>query len=131
VKPAWKGASEKQLIYAGYIATLAVIAAGIAISLYTDAIAAIWNPINFALGATLLAPALFAPYWWRISGSAYCASGAATLPVAICIHVFTDWHAVVYDSRDSLYKCLYNPSIIDLAVTSTPPEKRNPADTNL
>lgn len=34
---------------------------------------------------------------------------------------------VVYDEEDELYKCWYNPFIIDERVTSTPKEKRNPA----
>ena len=33
---------------------------------------------------------------------------------------------VIYDEEDKLYKCWYNPFIIDEWVTSTPPEKRNP-----
>ena len=33
---------------------------------------------------------------------------------------------VIYDEEEKLYKCWYNPFIIDERVTSTPPEKRNP-----
>lgn len=33
---------------------------------------------------------------------------------------------VIYDVEDKLYKCWYNPFIIDERVTDTPPEKRNP-----
>ena len=33
---------------------------------------------------------------------------------------------VIYDVEDKLYKCWYNPFIIDERVTHTPPEKRHP-----
>lgn len=33
---------------------------------------------------------------------------------------------VIYDLEDKLYKCWYNPFIIDERVTHTPPEKRHP-----
>ena len=33
---------------------------------------------------------------------------------------------VIYDSEDKLYKCWYNPFIIDERVTHTPAEKRHP-----
>ena len=37
---------------------------------------------------------------------------------------------VIYDESDELYKCWYNPFIIDERVTSTPPEKQNPTVLN-
>ena len=33
---------------------------------------------------------------------------------------------VIYDAEDRLYKCWYNPFIVDNRVTHTPPEKRHP-----
>lgn len=33
---------------------------------------------------------------------------------------------VIYDAEDRLYKCWYNPFIVDKRVTHTPPEKRHP-----
>lgn len=33
---------------------------------------------------------------------------------------------VIYDFKDRLYKCWYNPFIVDERVTHTPPEKRHP-----
>ena len=96
VKPVWKDASEKALMRISYISTLGVVILGILISLVTERIAAIWNPINFALGSALLVPALLAPYWWRIGGWAVCASGACTLPAAFYIKFFTDWRELQY-----------------------------------
>ena len=37
---------------------------------------------------------------------------------------------VIYDLEDKLYKCWYNPFIIDERVTHTPPEKRHPDSCN-
>ncbi len=96
VKPVWKTASSKALVNLSYVATLVVVALGILISFYTENIAAIWNPINFALGAALIAPALLSAYWWRMSGWAVCMSGACTLPVAFYIKFFTDWRELQY-----------------------------------
>jgi len=96
VKPLWKTASPKNLVHVSYASTAAIVGLGIVISMYTDSIAAIWNPINFALGAALLAPGVLACYWWRVSGWAFCASGACTLPAAFYIKLFTDWRELQY-----------------------------------
>ena len=109
VKPIWKGATQRGLMAVSYAATLALVGAGILISRQTETIASIWNPINFALGAALIAPGLLAPYWWRIGGWAYCISGACTIPVAFYIYFFTDWGKLQYFpflSAVSLVSCL-------------------------
>jgi solute:Na+ symporter, SSS family len=96
IKPVWKTASPKALMRSSYVATIAVVLLGIVISLRTERIAEIWNPINFALGASLLAPKVLASYWWRIGGWAFCTSGACTLTVAFYVKVFTDWRELQY-----------------------------------
>ncbi len=96
VKPLWKGISPKTLMWVSYISTLIVVALGIIISMHTESIAAIWNPINFAIGSALIIPGLVAPYWWRIGGWAYCFSGACTLPIAFYIYLFTDLRELQY-----------------------------------
>ena len=96
VKPVWKTASPKALVRVSYASTLGIVALGIVISLHTERIAGIWNPINFALGAALLAPGLLAAYWWRLGGWACCMSGLCTLPVAFYVKVFTDWRELQY-----------------------------------
>ncbi len=109
VKPIWKRATPKALMLVSYGATLGVVALGILISLQTESIKAIWEPINFALGATLLAPGLLAPYWWRIGGWAHCVSGACTLPVAFYINRYTEMRELQYFpllAGLSLFSCL-------------------------
>lgn len=96
VKPVWKSATERQLMLVSYAATLGVVMMGIIISLRTDRIAEIWNPINFALGTALLAPGIMASYWWRISGWAVCISCACTLPVALFVYMYTDLRELQY-----------------------------------
>ncbi|GMV90325.1 MAG: sodium:solute symporter [Candidatus Hydrogenedentota bacterium] len=96
VKPVWKTATPRALVRTGYVATAVVVLLGILISMYTDSIAKIWNPINFALGAALIAPGLLAAYWWRIGGWAVVLSGACTLPAALYVKVFTDWRELQY-----------------------------------
>ncbi|HDL19620.1 MAG TPA: hypothetical protein ENH29_11250 [Bacteroidetes bacterium] len=96
VKPVWKKTSSKQLMWVSYISTFSIVLLGIIISLNTKQIRDIWNPINFALGAALLAPALLAPYWWRVDGWTHCISGLITLFAAIWVYFFTDWHELQY-----------------------------------
>ncbi len=96
VKPLWKKATPKQLMKVSYLSTLGIIILGIIISLRTEQIRDIWNPINFALGSALLAPGLLAPYWWRISGWTHCVSGLITLAAAFWVNQFTDWREVQY-----------------------------------
>jgi Na+/proline symporter len=109
VKPIWTGATQRGLMIVSYAATLGLVVTGILISLATETIASIWNPINFALGAALIAPGLLAPYWWRINGWAHCVSGAITIPVAFYIYFFTEWDKLQYFpflSGVSLVSCL-------------------------
>ena len=60
VKPFWKNATNKTLIYVSYGATL-----GILVSFHTENIKDIWITINFALGSMFFVPVLLAPYWRR------------------------------------------------------------------
>lgn len=96
VKPVWKKASPKNLVFVSYASTLVIVILGIFISLRTEQIRDIWNPINFAFSAALIAPALLAPYWWRIGGWTHCFSGLITLIAAFCVYWFTDWNALRY-----------------------------------
>lgn len=96
IKPIWKQATPKQLMRLSYFSTFMIVVLGIIISLRTEQIRDIWNPINFALGSALIIPALLAPYWWRIGGWTHCASGILTLIAAVGIYFFTDWNELRY-----------------------------------
>jgi len=96
VKPHWKKATTKNLMFVSYASTAIIVIAGIIISLRTEQIRDIWNPINFALVSALLAPGVLAPYWWRIGGWAYCLSGLLTLFAAFYVKLFTELREAQY-----------------------------------
>jgi SSS family solute:Na+ symporter len=109
IKPVWKKATPKKLMIMSYFSTFMILVFGIVISLQTEQIRDIWNPINFALGSSLIVPALLAPYWWRIGGWTHCASGILTLIAAFVVYFFTDWNELRYFpvlSGISLVSCL-------------------------
>jgi solute:Na+ symporter, SSS family len=96
VKPIWKKATSKQLMIVSYASTFMVLVLGIIVSLRTEQIRDLWNPINFALLSSLIVPGLVAPYWWRIGGWSHCLSGLNTLIAAVWVYYFTDWNELRY-----------------------------------
>ena len=112
VKPIWKEATTRQLMWVSYLSTFALVIAGILISFRTESIANIWNPINFALLSAVLAPTLLAAYWWRINGWAYCASAVVTLPVAFAIKVYTEMRELQY------FPILFSTSLVTAVAVS-------------
>lgn len=96
VKPLWKKATPKNLMFVSYFSTATLVFLGIIISLRTEQIRDIWNPINFALVTSLLAPGLLAPYWWRIGGLTHCLSGLVTLLAAFYVNLFTNMRELQY-----------------------------------
>lgn len=109
IKPVWKNATPKTLMGMSYFSTFMILVLGIIISLRTEQIRDIWNPINFALGSALIVPGLLAPYWWRIGGWTHCASGIVTLTAAFGVYFFTDWNELRYFpvlAGTSLISCL-------------------------
>ena len=96
VKPIWKKATSKQLMIVSYTSTVLILILGIIISLRTEQIRDLWNPINFALLSSLIVPGLVAPYWWRIGGWSHCLSGLITLLAAIWVYYFTEWNELRY-----------------------------------
>jgi solute:Na+ symporter, SSS family len=122
VKPYWKNATDKGLIYVSYAATLGLVILGILVSFITDNIHDIWIPLQFALGSMLLAPLMLAPYWWRIGGWAHVVSGLCTFPVAIWISLTTDMSELQYFpilAGVSLVSCLIASYLFPAAPTET------------
>ena len=81
------GAGEKQLVRAGYVATVSVVVVGTAIGLRADSIRQVWDWLMLALGAAFLVPNVLRWYWWRLNGTGYAAgtlSGmAGALPLLV------------------------------------------------
>jgi solute:Na+ symporter, SSS family len=112
VKPLWKKATAKNLMVVSYLSTSIIIILGIFISLQTEQIRDIWNPINFALVTSLLAPGLLAPYWWRIGGWTHCLSGLITMIAALYVNLFTNMRELQY------FPLLAGISIFSTIITS-------------
>jgi solute:Na+ symporter, SSS family len=122
VKPFWKNATDKALIYVSYGATLGIVALGILVSFQSESINDIFIPMNFVVGTMLIVPTLLAPYWWRIGGWAYCVSGLFTIPFAIWINQFTDLSELQYFpilTGVSLISCLVASYLLPAAPTET------------
>jgi solute:Na+ symporter, SSS family len=64
-------AETRELIYAGYAASILVVAVGIAIGLGQTTIAGIWRWIMLAYGSVALIPNVLRWYWWRFNGWGY------------------------------------------------------------
>jgi len=64
-------AARREVIYAGYAASVLVVVIGILIGLGQKTIAGIWGWIMMAYGAVALIPNLLRWYWWRFNGWGY------------------------------------------------------------
>jgi Na+/proline symporter len=67
------GAGEKELVRAGYGATLFLVLLGLLIGLQARSIHQIWNWMMMALGAGVVLPNVLRWYWWRLNGWGYSA----------------------------------------------------------
>lgn len=74
---------EKHLVRASYVATIAIVAAGILIGLYASSIRQVWDWIMMALGAAFVIPNVLRWYWWRFNGTGYAAGTLAGLAGAM------------------------------------------------
>jgi SSS family solute:Na+ symporter len=88
IKDVWqplfgKTSDEKTLVRISYLATAAVVAAGMVVGWFADSIASIWGWIMMALGGAVIVPNLLRWYWWRINGWGYAAGMAAGILLSI------------------------------------------------
>ncbi len=74
---------SRQLVWAGYVATLAVVAVGTLIGLYVKSVGEIFNWIMMVLGAAFVIPNVLRWYWWRLNGWGYAVGTFVGLAVAI------------------------------------------------
>ncbi|MBN2448140.1 MAG: sodium:solute symporter [Phycisphaerae bacterium] len=72
-----KTASERELVWVGYVSTIAFVVAGLLLASQYTQINDIWGWINMGLGAGLILPNFMRWYWWRFNGYGF-AAGAAT-----------------------------------------------------
>jgi len=76
-------AGEKELIRSSYAATVAIVAAGIAVGYQAKSIAQIWNWMMMTLGAGVIVPNVLKWYWWRMNGWGYAAGTLGGILLAL------------------------------------------------
>jgi Na+/proline symporter len=76
-------ASQRELIYASYAASVLLIVAGILISQQAQSINAMFTWIMATLGAGVLLPNVLRWYWWRLNGWGYFAGTAAGMALSL------------------------------------------------
>ena len=77
------GASARHLVRAGYVATLLIVLAGMAIGWQVESIGRIFSWIMMVLGAAFAIPNVLRWYWWRVNGWGYAAGTLVGLAGAI------------------------------------------------
>jgi SSS family solute:Na+ symporter len=89
-------AGRRELIYAGYIASVLVVVIGMAIGLGQKTIAGIWRWIMMAYGAVALIPNVLRWYWWRFNGWGYTAGTIGGIVVLfILTFCFPHWRETI------------------------------------
>ena len=81
-------ADDRHLVRAGYVATVLIVLAGIAIGFQATSIKQIWNWLMMALGAGVVVPNVLRWYWWRVNGWGYAAGtlgGIVLSLVPLCV----------------------------------------------
>jgi len=81
-------AANRELAYAGYLASVLIVAAGIFIGFHAESIAAIWNWLQMVLGAGFLVPGVLRWYWWRYNAWGVVASLASGMVLCFAMTVF-------------------------------------------
>ena len=121
-QPLFRGrAKESTLILASYVATLALVAAGVLIGCRADSIAQVWNWAMMALTAGVIVPCVLRWYWWRLNGWGFAmgvlAGTALSIALPQAIPDLPDYHLFFLTTAGSLVACV-------AAALATPPTDR-------
>ena len=84
-QPLTRQDDQRQLVRASYVATVAVVAAGIAIGFQADSIRAVWDWIMMAIGGAFVVPNVLRWYWWRFNGTGYAIGTLVGLVAALIV----------------------------------------------
>ena len=76
-------ASQKSLIYAGYVSSALLIVAGIMVGWGGKSIHAMFSWIMNSLGAGVLLPNVLRWYWWRLNGWGYAAGATSGMVLSL------------------------------------------------
>ncbi len=81
-------ADERHLIRYSYVATIAVVLAGIVVGLNAESIRSIWGWIMMALGGAVIIPNVLRWHWWRLNGWGYAAGTFGGIVLALAVLFF-------------------------------------------
>jgi len=84
-------ASQRHLVRAGYVATVAIVGLGILIGTQATSIKQIWDWLMMALGAGVVVPNVLRWYWWRMNGWGYAAGTLGGIALATVPLLVPDW----------------------------------------
>jgi len=82
------GASQRELVHAGYVASCLVVAIAIVIGIGQKTIAGIWQWIMMAYGGVALIPNFLRWYWWRFNGWGYTSGTVGGVIVLFALTIF-------------------------------------------
>lgn len=102
-------ATQKELVYAGYVSSFLLIATGIAIGATAQSIHKVFQWIMAALGAGVLLPNLLRWYWWRLNGWGFTAG--------ILVGIGASLFQAMFFANAPLY--IYFPVIAGLGLASS------------
>jgi Na+/proline symporter len=115
-------ASQRELIYASYGASLLLIAVGIVISQHANSINALFTWIMATLGAGVLLPNVLRWYWWRLNGWGYFAGTGAGMALSLVQVVIEQQGGTVWPVYVTFPALAISVLVICVAVTLlTPP----------
>jgi SSS family solute:Na+ symporter len=88
-------ATERQAVRFSYLATVLLVALGLAIGFQSQSIAEIWNWMMVTLGAGIIVPNVLRWYWWRMNGWGYAWGMLGGMALSTAALFFDSWPAFV------------------------------------
>lgn len=104
-----RGASQKQLVHAGYVSSSLLIITGILIGTTATSIHRIFQWIMAALGAGVLLPNFLRWYWWRLNGWGFTAG--------VLVGIFASLVQAAFFASAPLY--IYFPVIAGIGLAAS------------
>jgi SSS family solute:Na+ symporter len=84
-------ASVRQAVRFSYLATVLLVALGLAIGFQSRSIAEIWNWMMVTLGAGIIVPNVLRWYWWRMNGWGYAWGTLGGMVLSTAALFFGNW----------------------------------------
>jgi Na+/proline symporter len=98
---------DKSLVWASYVATVAIVVIGTTIGFHAASIRQVWDWIMMAVGAAFVVPNVLRWYWWRLNGWGYAAGTVvgmvAALALPISLKVTTLWFGPAEAGADTAW----------------------------